>query len=165
MLIANERVHAIQHFAREADKRWCHMEWRPTHSVSNKRYRLSRQRVRLNDIVIDEINDIVYDWSIVTINEGLAMTISINQADELLILLGNLLQQAALASQAVIDAIPADASIDEEASVIEVAIAPVDGLARLILRSPHKRRESKAVIARARAWMEGNYWATFREAA
>lgn len=93
------------------------------------------------------------------------MAISIHQADELLISLGNLLQHAALASQAVIDAIPEDASIDEEANVIEVAIAPVDELARLILRIPHKKRESKAVMARARAWMEGNYWATFREAA
>lgn len=87
------------------------------------------------------------------------------QTDSNLISMGTVLHNAALESQAVIDAIPLDTDVTDEAVVIEVAIEPVDHLARLILRTPSLSEVGKLVRSRAQAWMDGNYWATLEVAA
>jgi len=74
--------------------------------------------------------------------------------------LGNVLRKAALESQAIIDAIPEDADVEDEATVIELAIRPVDALAGLILRMPGRNGSDNAIRSQAQAWMDGNYWAT-----
>ena len=90
------------------------------------------------------------------------MRTALNQIDAPVNLLGTVLHNAALASRAIIDAIPEDASVYDEADTIAVATAPVDALARLILTVSSKNDVARA---RAYAWMEGNYWATTAGAA
>lgn len=68
------------------------------------------------------------------------------------------IDNAALMSQAAIDAIPENADVADEINVIELAIAPVDALAQLILRMPCKSEAGRAVRSRAQAWMDSHYW-------
>lgn len=93
------------------------------------------------------------------------MLATINQTNVSLISLEAVLHSAALASQAIIDGIPEDTSVYDEADVIEAATAPVDALARLILRMSYKADAEKTARSRAQAWMAGNYWATAGAAA
>ncbi|MEH2574425.1 hypothetical protein [Bradyrhizobium sp. AZCC 1708] len=84
------------------------------------------------------------------------MLATVNRIGFNVISTGDLFHKAALASQAIIDAIPEDADVREEADVIEAAIATVDELAHLILRT----QAAGAIRLRALAWLDGCYWAT-----
>lgn len=86
------------------------------------------------------------------------MRANINQAKFSVVSLGAVLHQAALASRAIIDAIPDDVSIDDEMSLIAGAIAPVDRIAWMILNTPSLNDEAEEITSRACAWLDDQYW-------
>ncbi len=89
----------------------------------------------------------------------------LNHIDVPVNLLGTMLHNAALASQAIIDAIPSNADVHDELSQIAKAIKPVDSLAWSIVRTPSSTDAVDAAISRACAWLDGRYWETFGAAA
>lgn len=83
------------------------------------------------------------------------MLVTVNRIERNEVSMGDLFHKAALASQAIIEAIPGDVDVCDEANMIGSAIAPVDELARLILRT-----QNGAIRLRALAWLDGCYWDT-----
>jgi hypothetical protein len=81
------------------------------------------------------------------------MVATVNRIEHNAASIGDLFHKAALASQAVIDAIPDDADVRDEDNIIRLSIAPVDELAHLILRT-----QKGPIRMQALAWLDGCYW-------
>jgi hypothetical protein len=98
-------------------------------------------------------------FAILNANEDITMLDTVNQTKRNPMSTDDTFHKVALASRAVIDAIPEDADQSYEAKMIKAAIAPVDELAHLILRT-RSGRAAGEIRLRALAWLDGCYWAT-----
>ncbi len=79
--------------------------------------------------------------------------------------LAGLLHQAATYARVKIDAIPADASLEEECAIIEAVIIPAEAIAELIVTLPAQGRHDFEAKARAQSWLDGRYWTGLAPAA
>ncbi|MDX0318410.1 hypothetical protein NKY68_18040 [Sinorhizobium meliloti] len=68
------------------------------------------------------------------------------------------LHQAALRATEAIDAIPADASVDDELQIIEAASAEANDIAAWIASLQVEGKRAEKIKARAQAWLDGTYW-------
>ena len=83
------------------------------------------------------------------------MVAAMQNPDDDLIALGRLFVDAALIARAMIDAIPADVSVQAEFAAIDAATAKPFMLAQKIVAVTAKTPESVAIKARAAKWLEG----------
>lgn len=83
------------------------------------------------------------------------MVAAMQNPDDDLIALGRLFDEAALIARAMIEAIPATASLPAEQAAIEAASGPPAMLAGKIAAMPARTPEGEAVKARAAAWLNG----------
>lgn len=86
------------------------------------------------------------------------MSLNFGPHDCELAFLGNLLHQAALYSKAKIEAIPLDASTDDEFDMIDAVSAPAFAIAEQIASLPSYGPQGAEIKARAVSWIEGSYW-------
>ncbi|ARS70120.1 hypothetical protein [Sinorhizobium meliloti] len=80
------------------------------------------------------------------------------QHDGELILLGRFLDKVASEAEANIDAIPAEASVDDECAMIDAASMPVYVIAEHIVALAAQGKRGEAIKVRAQAWLDGTYW-------